>query len=116
MTAFCVLGITLNDCRKLAEKKVPQKDPQTKQLLTIAEWRDRVDALAAEIFESHERSKQISPAFDAPQFANDWIGVAERTVRAKAMRIMTRGEKKDKKGIPLVRKGKVVIGWVPYAQ
>lgn len=115
MSAFCVFGVTLENCKKAAEKKVSTWDSKLQVHISPAEWRKRVDALAAEIFESAKRSKQISPAFDAPQFANDWIGVADRTTKARAMRIMRRGEKTDEKGAPVIRKGKPVIGWIPYA-
>jgi hypothetical protein len=115
MSAFCVFGITLDQCKKAAAKKVSTWDDKKKQPISMAEWSEKVDALALELFEKASRAKQISPAFDAPQFASDWISVADKTVKARSMKIMRRGKKVDEKGAPVLRKGKPVIGWIPHA-
>lgn len=115
MSAFCVYGVSLAHCVKVAEKKVRSYDKELKRDLTQEEWKERVYTLALEMFEHSARPRQISPAFDAPQFANDWIEVAKRTAKIHSQKLMRRGEKKDKKGNPVVRKGSPVIGWIPYA-
>lgn len=114
MSAFCVFGVTMDDCVNLARKKTKIKDRELKRLLTQEEWVAKCDKLAREMFENCVGSKQISPAFDAPQFAHDWIEVAKKTIESKSIRIMCRGKKVDDKGGDVIRKGQPVIGWVPY--
>jgi len=115
MGGFCVFGVTMEDCVARATKKIRVYDKELKRNLTPLEHKEKVDALAKEMFVACHRAKQISPAFDAPQFAKDWIEVAKRTINAHSIKIMARDEKIDEKGNPVLRKGKPVIGWTPYS-
>lgn len=114
MSAFCVFGVSREDCRKKAERKVRVYDKELKRMLTPEEWKERVDALTEELFAQWHAPKQISPSFDAPQFARDWIEVAKRCAQIEQPKIMCRGEKVDPKGKLVLRKGKPVIGWTLY--
>lgn len=114
MSGFCVYGVTMKDCLEKAAKKTSSYDKALKRHLTVDEYKTKVDALAKELFAAGKGSKQISPAFDAPQFASDWIQVAKKTIENHSIRIMARGEKVDDKGGPVLRKGVPVIGWTPY--
>lgn len=119
MSAFCVFGMTEPLAKKAAEQasktwlaKLPSNERAAIAGPEIAEW---VEAKAAEILKG-AKPKQVSGAFDAPQFAQDWIDLAKRTVKARGLRVMVRGEKTDKNGAPVISKvtKKPVIGWVPY--
>ena len=76
MSAFCIFGVSRLDCKKAAERKVRTVDPTTKKRLSHDEWRAEVEVLSASIFEEKKTLRQISPAFDAPQFCYDWIRIA----------------------------------------
>ncbi|WP_155848161.1 hypothetical protein [Advenella kashmirensis] len=62
--------------------------------------------------------RQVSPAYDAPQFCHDWIELAKRTMKTRGLKIMCHGQKTDKHGSPRIdRKTKQpVTGWIPYEQ
>lgn len=115
MSSFCVFGISRSDCKRIAEKKVSTYDPEKKVDMSLAEWRLRADAFAESLFNEMDRAKQISPAFDAPQFCIDWINVGARGGQIKSPTVMVRGQKIDEEGVPVKRNGKPVITWLPYA-
>lgn len=116
MSGFCVFGVTRQDCLKRARAKVSTKDPVTKLQLRPEEWAARVAAEADKLFEI-ARPKQISPAFDSPQFCKDWIelGLKGLPPQIRAPQVMAKGTKVDAKGKERTRKGVPVIGWVPYS-
>jgi len=62
------------------------------------------------------RARQVSPAFDAPQFCRDWIELARKTVRATGLKVMVRDVKTDSKGNVVTRKKSTVplMTWRPY--
>lgn len=116
MTAFCVFGITRAQCKKIADDKVPMRD-ENKRPYTQEERAALVEKMAGELFEAGVRTKQISPAFDTPHFAEDWIAIGKKAGEIRDPKIMKRGTKTDKHGNPKVNKktGAEVISWVPYA-
>lgn len=85
MSGFCVFGVTRQDCLKRARAKVSTRDSATKLQLRPEEWAARVDAEADRLFEI-ARPKQISPAFDSPQFCADWIALGLRGMPPKFVR------------------------------
>lgn len=120
--AFCVFGVSLTECRRVAERKTPTSEkipdaervpggPKTREL-TIQQWAARRDALAAELFATTDRRKKVSPEFDAPQFCASWLAVDPAHVRLPL--IMARGPKIDKKGDVVIRKGAPVETWIEY--
>lgn len=115
MSAFCVYGISLENCKKIAEKKVSTYDSETKTPLEMTAWAEKRDQFAHDLFLSADRIRQISPEFDTPQFCSDWILVAgDRQVRLA--KIMVRGPKSDKNGVPIKRDGKQVMTWLEYGR
>lgn len=117
MSAFCVFGVTYDACVKQVQKKlVPEVKEAGKptRSMTPEEYAAAVAEKAEALFIKC-KAKQVSPAFDAPQFASEWAEIAKRS-KARALRIMRKGEKVDDKGAPVIRNGKPVITWVPHAQ
>lgn len=122
MTAFCVFGVKHSDCLIQAKKDVPpaisHPNPnwpgRAKTEFPVSQWSTYCDLLADHLFANTDRIKQISAPFDAPQFAHDWIAVAKIGEQIRHAKIMVKGQKKDKKGEPMVKKGKPVIGWIAY--
>lgn len=110
MSAFCVYGMSFTLAVKRAETKVSAVG------VSMEQWRAKVNEMAEQIL-LQAKPTQVSPTFDAPQFAQDWISVAERTSRIHAPRIMVRGPKLDKKGNPVKdkRTGLPALHWIPYA-
>lgn len=109
MSAFCVYGMTLPVATKRAEKKLEGEK------IAIEEWNAKVREMAETIL-VQAAPTQVSPTFDAPQFAKDWIEVARKTSRIYAPKVMVRKPKKDKHGNPVVSKatGLPALGWEPY--
>lgn len=67
---------------------------------------------AAKILES-AKHRQVSPEFDAPQFCDDWIALARKTVGHDGLRVMVRGPKPD--GRPNKSTGKMPMAWLPLS-
>ncbi|CAM5190889.1 hypothetical protein CDEF62S_03967 [Castellaniella defragrans] len=70
---------------------------------TVAEveaWR----ASEAERIFTKGRARQVSSPFSAPQFCEDWIALANRTVRAAHLKVMVRNTKVDKTGAVMLNK------------
>jgi hypothetical protein len=115
MSGFCVYGGSLAIARARAEKHVPLRDPETKRPYTEAEYRALVEEYAKRTFPLM-KPLQISPAFDAPQFAGEWLSLASKTDLYRDFSIMCRGGLHDAKGNPKISKttGQQLIGWVKY--
>lgn len=115
MGAFCIYGISYSDCLAVAEKKVSATEFVGKdewRNLSLAEWAEKRDRVAKELFENGTRLTRVSPEFDAPQFCKDWLAINPANVRNAELRVW--GGKKDANGEPVLRKGKPVITWVKY--
>lgn len=115
MSAFCVFASSMPVARERAEKRVPTRDPVTKVLLTEVEYRAAVEEVATEIFAAM-KPVQVSPAFDAPQFCDEWISIARTTGLYEGYVVKCRGVSHDKKGAPKISKtkGTEIITWVAY--
>lgn len=117
MTSFCVFASSMPVARERAEKKVPLVDKTTKppRRYTETEWRALVAERATEIFASMS-PVQVSPAFDAPQFCDEWISLARTTGEYEGYTVKCRGVAHDAKGNPKISKttGQPVISWVLY--
>jgi hypothetical protein len=110
MGAFCVFGISMTECLRMAEKKTPEVEKD--KPISIEEWARRRDKLARELFDSSDKRKKVSPEFDAPQFCESWLAVDPSHIRLP--KIMARGPKIDKNGDVVIRNGVPVQTWVEY--
>jgi len=109
MSAFCVYGMTMTHALQLAEKQVSETG------LSKEQWREAVHAAANKIFVAHA-PVQVSPMFDAPQFARDWMDIACRTSQIYAPTVMVRQAKTDNRGNSVIdrRTGLPLLRWAPY--
>ncbi|CAB3883814.1 hypothetical protein LMG26689_03622 [Achromobacter animicus] len=120
MSAFCVFGMTEPIARKAAakawEKQLTLMTKEVRDSLT-AEYESNWIAVKTEYFLAKAKPVQVSGGFDAPQFARDYITLAQRMHRTSRLQIMARGEKRDANGAPVISKStkKPVIGWVPHS-
>lgn len=86
MGAFVVFGSSRTAAKKKAEREVIYGfDKKLNRMISLAEWRDRVEARAKEIFGTAKESP-ISPEFDAPQFCEDWIRIAKNSIRGECIK------------------------------
>ena len=110
MSAFCVYGMTDVIAKQSASRKSPPRDWEG----TREEFREDLQ----ERIYKNGTHRQVSPAYDAPQFCREWMELAKKHMRARGLKIMCRGEKLDKHGAPRINKKtkQPVIGWVPYEQ
>ncbi|WP_193090517.1 hypothetical protein [Advenella sp. FME57] len=108
MSAFCVFGMTDAIAKQSASKKSPPRDWKWSREAFYEEYQERIYKSGAH--------RQVSPAFDAPQFCREWIELAKSQMRTRGLKIMCRGQKLDKHGAPRINKKtkQPVIGWVPY--
>lgn len=120
MSAFCVFGMTKTAAKALAQQQFDRAWPglseeERKRFPTDEDVAREVEARAALLLVDGA-SRQVSPPFDAPQFAQDWINLAIKTDGARRCRVMCRGYKRDENGNPRISKatGKPMEGWVTY--
>lgn len=116
MSGFCVFGMTEALAKRLARDAADKHafTREERDSMTPEKWEAWIAEKAEDILE-HGNVRQVSPAFDAPQFAEEWIVLAKRTARAKRCRIMVRGEKVDSSGMVVRNKrGVPIMTWLPY--
>ena len=119
MSAFCVFGMTEPLARKAAiqawEKHLSMMTKEVRAHITEtdkAEW----IAVKTEYNLAKAKAVQVSGCFDSPQFAREYITLAQRMHRTSRLQVMARGEKRDASGAPVISKTtkKPVISWVPF--
>jgi hypothetical protein len=111
MGAFCVFGISRTVCKASAARKVPTHEGR--RSLTIEEWTEKRDALAAQMYADATRRVKISPELDAPHFCRDWLLTDPGHVRDTVL--MVRGPKRDKNGDVILKNGAEVETWLEYS-
>ncbi|WP_455928782.1 hypothetical protein [Pseudomonas fluorescens] len=89
MSAFAVFGMTLDVAKTEARKKTAgtrknPKAPDGVEPIPEAEWLDLVAKRTEKIMGGTVR--QFSPLFDAPQYAEQFIELARKTLRCRAGR------------------------------
>lgn len=113
MSTFAVFGMTRAAALEMARKKVPTV--QQNMVIPIDEWEKRVQATTETIMRG-DQVRQLSAAFDAPQFAQQWIDIALRGQACRGLHIRAKQVLKDEKGglqySPRGKKPKT--GWLPY--
>lgn len=69
--------------------------------LTEAQWLQRV-AQAADRMMQGTQVRQLSPLFDAPQYAEQFITMARKAGKCRDMRIRAKAELKDAQGKTII--------------
>ncbi len=119
MTTFAVFGMSENWAREDAREFTGTiKTVDGKRVeLTIAEWEAAVEVQVAKIMAGN-KSVRLSPFFDAPQYAQQFIDMARRSITCRDMKIRTKAVLVDAKGKPIINQktGLPKIGfadWTP---
>ena len=113
MSTFAVFGMTRHIALQMARKKTSNIVGNT--IIPESEWDNRVSA-AADAIMSGSKIKQISDAFDAPQFAQEWIDLCRRSGHSRYLHIRAKRVVRDEKGSPMYSKNgrSPKKSWVPF--
>ena len=90
MSTFAVFGVTHDVALAEAKKRTKGtrknvKAPGGVEPIPLSEWLELVEKKADQIMGG--TSHQLSPLFDAPQYAEQFIELARKTLRCRDMRI-----------------------------
>jgi len=103
MSTFAVFGMTRDVALAEARKKVSttrRSDSGQREQLTPQEWQQACEERADKIMAS-KRVKQLSPLYDAPQYAEQFIELARRTLDCRDLQIKAKSVLLDAQGEPL---------------
>lgn len=105
MSTFAVFGMTLDVAKAEARKKTAgtrknAKAPGGVEPIPEAEWLELVAKRTEKIMGGTVR--QLSPLFDAPQYAEQFIELARKTLRCRDMQIRAKAVLVDAKGKPII--------------
>ena len=103
MSTFAVFGMTRNAALIEARKKTPAVQAKGGEAVPIpmAEWLALVEKAADRIMEG-AHTRQLSPLFDAPQYAEQFIALARKADKCRDMRIRAKAELKDAQGKTII--------------
>lgn len=106
MSTFAVFGMTLDVAMAEARKTVKTTRPDPKRPghkieLSVDDWLIKVTQKAEQIM-GGARVKQLSPLFDAPQYAEQFIDLARKGSRCRDMQIRAKAVLVDAKGKPII--------------
>lgn len=106
MSTFAVFGMTLDVATAEARKKTPATRKSAvpfggMEPIPEAEWLELVRK-RAEKFMGGGTVRQLSPLFDAPQYAEQFIELARKTLRCRDMQIRAKAVLVDAKGEPII--------------
>lgn len=106
MSTFAVFGMTQAAALADARKKTPTTRVNKKvqggvEPIPMDEWLAAVDAAVLATLES-TRTRQLSPLYDAPQYAQQFIDLARRTDKCRDMHIRARCVLTDAQGKPII--------------
>lgn len=103
MTIFAVFGMSENWAREEAREITGTiKVVDGKRIeLTIPEWEVAVEAQVAKIM-AGKKCVRLSPFFDAPQYAQQFIDMARGSITCRDMKIRTKAVLVNAKGEPII--------------
>ena len=106
MSTFAVFGMTLDLANTEARKKTSGtrknlKAPGGVEPIPEAEWLAMVEKRAQKIM-GGGTVRQLSPMFDAPQYAEQFIELARKTLKCRDMHIRAKAVLIDAKGKPII--------------
>ncbi|MBJ2253307.1 hypothetical protein JFT59_19075 [Pseudomonas sp. MF6784] len=106
MSTFAVFGMTLDVAMAEARKTVKTTRPDPKRPghkieLSVDDWLIKVTQKAEQVM-GGGRIKQLSPLFDAPQYAEQFIDLARKGSKCRDMRIRAKRTLVDAQGEPII--------------
>ncbi|MFG5862767.1 hypothetical protein [Metapseudomonas sp. CR1201] len=117
MSTFAVFGMTRDQALADARKnvKTTRRTPQGEVAIPLSEWLELCEKRADEIM-AGTKVKQLGPLFDAPQYAEEFIALARRTLTCRHLQIRCKVVLTDGSGKPLINRktGAPKVGWQDY--
>lgn len=106
MSTFAVFGMTRPVAFAEAKKRTKGtrknlQAPGGVEQIPLDEWLALVEKKTEQIM-GGGTVRQLSPLFDAPQYAEQFIELARKTVRCRDMRIRSKAVLTDAKGKPVI--------------
>jgi hypothetical protein len=106
MSTFAVFGMTRAVALAEAKKRTKGtrknvKAPGGVEPIPLAEWLDLVEKKTEQIM-GGGTVRQLSPLFDAPQYAEQFIDLARKTIQCRDMRIRSKSVLSDAQGKPII--------------
>jgi hypothetical protein len=103
MTTFAVFGMSESWAREEAKETTSTHRMGDGKLVerTIAEWEAAVAAEVARIMAS-KKSVRLSPMFDAPQYAQQFMEMARASIVCRDLKIRTKAVLVDAKNKPII--------------
>ena len=106
MSTFAVFGMTRDVALAEAKKRTKGtrknvKAPGGVEPIPLAEWLELVEKKTEQIM-GGGTVRQLSPLFDAPQYAEQFIELARKTLRCRDMQIRAKAVLVDAKGKPII--------------
>lgn len=106
MSTFAVFGMTIDVATAEARKRTSGtrknlKAPGGVEPVPEAEWLEMVRKRAEKIM-GGATVRQLSPLFDAPQYTEQFIELARKTLRCRDLKIRAKAVLTDAKGKPII--------------
>ncbi|WP_236189348.1 hypothetical protein [Pseudomonas pharyngis] len=103
MTTFAVFGMSESWAREEAKETTSthKMDGGKRLERTIAEWEEAVEAEVERIMAS-KKSVRLSPMFDAPQYAQQFMEMARASLVCRDLKIRTKAVLVDAKNKPII--------------
>ena len=103
MTTFAVFGMSENWAREEAKEHTPTfKNENGKRIdLTISQWEAEVELEVDKIM-AGEKCVRLSPMFDAPQYAQQFMEMARKSITCRDLKIRTKAVLVDTKNKPII--------------
>lgn len=115
MSTFAVFGMTRSAALEIARAKTPAMVKGV--IIPESEWVQRAEETADTIMRG-KRVKQLSTAYDAPQFADDFLHIALRMETCRDLVVKAKQVVTDATGKPVYSKRgkKPRKAWLPYTR
>ena len=106
MSTFAVFGMTRDVALAEAKKRTKGtrkniKAPGGVEPIPLAEWMELVEKKTEQIM-GGGTARQLSPLFDAPQYAEQFIELARKTIQCRDLRIRAKCVMTDAEGKPII--------------
>ena len=106
MSTFAVFGMTRDVALAEAKKRTKGtrknvKAPGGVEPIPLAEWMELVEKKTEQIM-GGDTARQLSPLFDAPQYAEQFIELARKTIQCRDLRIRAKRVMTDADNKPII--------------